>query len=206
MLRLRFLKLVLVFVLLFVFVGCNTHNDSFVDSANTSPIVSAFSTEVNSIYFPVVKDDVNKDGVTGFLLNLLLNVFDNAQIKFIAMHILLNFLVAVGVSIYQKTFAINKLWEVFGKKLLPMIGTYFTFDLIGVLLGGDLIPSAVFISIEAALLADLLNNLDKVPALKPILEYVPDFLKKLVALPPMEFVAVEPGTVVDLETANEADK
>jgi len=170
---------------------------SFLSPVETPSDVLASGGEA-SVYIPVAQAVASADfDFMDRFLEIVTTIFDNPQVKFIIAHIILNFVVAVAVSLYLETFSISKIWEVFGKKLLPLIGTYFTFDLIGALLGGDLIPMAVFAAIEAALLADLLHNLDKVPALKPILAYVPGFMKKFVKLP-IEVVENEEGTYVNL--------
>ncbi len=95
------------------------------------------------------------------------------EVKTIISHSVLNFVVAVAVAVYEGNFAVNKLWEVYGKKILPFCAIYFTAAVIG-----SPLAIGVFAAIEAALLVDLTDNLAKIPALAPLLNNLPGALKK----------------------------
>lgn len=93
------------------------------------------------------------------------------EVKTIVTHSLLNFVVAVAVAVYDGSFAVNRLWEVYGRKILPYCAIYFTAAVIG-----SPLAVGVFAAIEAALLVDLTDNLARVPALAGL---VPASLTKM---------------------------
>jgi len=88
-------------------------------------------------------------------------------------HIVINWVVAVAAAMATGTFELKRLSEFLWRKILPLMGVYFA----GVSLGGAIsagaVTDAVFIVLEARLLADLVENLGKLGVT------LPDALKSL---------------------------
>ena len=119
---------------------------------------------------------------------VLLAAATSWQFVFLMGHIIVNFVVAVLANLYAGTFMWDKLWEVFGKKFIPYAGIY----IFGVILANtglntlivlppDAQPMVIFLALEAALIAHLIDNLYKIPFLADIIDKLPEgFVKTLV--------------------------
>lgn len=108
------------------------------------------------------------------LIALILQI---PEVRVIVYHCLFNFVVAIAVAAYEGNFAVNKLYEFFGKKMLPFTAMYLAARLAGDAVAGGILPGAIFAAVEAALIADLTDNLARIPALAPVIERIPAVLR-----------------------------
>lgn len=94
------------------------------------------------------------------------------QVKFLISHIAINTVAAIAVSIYTSEFRLGKLGEFLYRKLIPYILIFAAVAALGE--AANLAPLAdiVWLSLEAQLLADLLDNLKKIGI------EIPDWLTK----------------------------
>ncbi|MCP4540649.1 MAG: hypothetical protein GY832_26220 [Chloroflexi bacterium] len=84
-----------------------------------------------------------------------------AGVQFIVSHTLINVVVAISASVQDKndTFQYTKLFDFLGRKLLPYVLVYGAVKAVGVDAGLDMLALPLWALIEAALLADLAENL-----------------------------------------------
>lgn len=92
------------------------------------------------------------------------------ETKFIVYHCIVNFVLALAVSVYCKEFVLEKTLEVLWRKVLPLVAVFGVFAAFGETLKMDGASIAIWALIEAKLLADMLENLGKlgVPWVKEV--------------------------------------
>ena len=83
------------------------------------------------------------------------------EVKFIGGHVLLNVLVAVAAAIAAGEFKLHRLAEFLWRKLTPYVLVYAAARLFGEATGLAAVAPSVFALIEAALLSDLVENLER---------------------------------------------
>jgi len=128
-----------------------------------------------------------------FLQNLVISLWAMWEVRVIVIHTLVNFVVAVALAINQGSFQAAKLYEVFIKKLLPLVMIYTVFRFAGttlagappeagfgqfIKLAGSIAPYAVLAAIEVLLISDLVDNLSKIPGLGGLIEMLPTGILK----------------------------
>lgn len=88
-------------------------------------------------------------------------LFAIPEVGFMMAHILLNVCVAVAAAIHDNEFKFYKLGEFLWRKLAPYILVYAGAKLVGDAAGLGVVGGSVFALIEATLLANLVENLDR---------------------------------------------
>lgn len=101
-----------------------------------------------------------------------------AWVRWLVYHSLINWVAAITAALNDGTFRIGKVWEVFGKKIIPFAGLYYVATLAGDVILAGVLPAAVFAALELALLNDLLDSLSRVPGLSRVVDALPDALTR----------------------------
>lgn len=95
------------------------------------------------------------------------------EVQLIVYHSLVNFVAGVAAALATNTFDPGKLWEFFGKKIIPFTALYFASRLAGDVVLGGVLPAAILIAIEAALVQDLVDSLSRIPGLENVIGRLP---------------------------------
>jgi len=95
------------------------------------------------------------------------------EVQLIVYHSLVNFVAGVAASLATNTFDPGKLWEFFGKKIIPFVALYFVSRLAGEVVLGGVLPSTILVAIEAALVKDLVDSLSRIPGLEDVINKLP---------------------------------
>ena len=126
--------------------------------------------------------------VLDFLYGVVIYIFSLWEVRLIAGHTVLNFALAVSVAIATTQFRLDKLVDVFVRKLLPLVIVYATARLVGAALAGAppaagfaalmqavgvILPVAALLAIEALLFSNMIDNLAKVPGLEGVVGSLP---------------------------------
>lgn len=129
--------------------------------------------------------------IVAFLQTTVIAIWSMWEVKIITIHTFVNFVVAIAVALSAGTFNAGRLVDVFVRKLLPLVLVYSVFKFAGAALAGappsagfgpviqflaNIGPYAVLAAIELLLLADLVDNLAKVPGLEGLIGLIPTSL------------------------------
>lgn len=92
---------------------------------------------------------------------LLLALWALPEVQFLVYHILLNVAVAVAAAIVEGSFAFARLSEFLYKKVLPFLVVYAGARAVGNAANLAWLAASVFALLETRLLADLIDNLER---------------------------------------------
>lgn len=88
-------------------------------------------------------------------------LFQQTEVRFMVAHILVNVVLAVAAGMYTGEFRLKKLGEFLYRKLAPFVLVYGAVKVAGSSSGLDGLALPVWAIIEATLVADLVENLDR---------------------------------------------
>lgn len=92
---------------------------------------------------------------------LILDIWATPWVKILVAQIVINFAVAVFAAIRTGKYKWAKLGEFLWRKLVPLVGTFSVFQLLGNAAGYEAVGVVAFALLEATLLAELADNLSK---------------------------------------------
>ena len=105
--------------------------------------------------------DFDLNGVLVWLREMFVWIWSQWQVKFLAGHICVNTMLAVGVTIRTKEFVLAKVPEFLYRKILPLTAVYVVFAVFGESINMEGIALVVWGVLVAALVGDTLDNLKK---------------------------------------------
>jgi len=141
---------------------------------------------------------MSTDQVLYLVYNFILALWSDTVVKVIVFQVSLNFVAAIAAAVATGAFKVDKLIEVFYRKLLPLVMIYaasrVVSDALSTLTPGDIggvfdtlitfvlsnLPLLSLVAIEALLIKDLLNSLAQIPGLQGMTDAVPSKLANTV--------------------------
>ena len=107
------------------------------------------------------------------LQEIVATLWAQPEVKVIVYHSLVNLAAGVAAGLATGTFDPGKLWEFFGKKIIPFVLLYGASVLAGDVVLSGVLPTAIFVAIEAALVKDLIDSLSRIPGLADVVGKLP---------------------------------
>jgi len=137
---------------------------------------------------------MSTDQVLYLIYNFILSLWADTVVKVIVLQVSLNFVAAIAAAVATGAFKVDKLIEVFYRKLFPLIMIYaisrVVSEALSTLQPGDVggvfdtlvtcilanLPLLSLAAIELLLIKDLLNSLAQIPGLQGMTDAVPSKL------------------------------
>ena len=112
------------------------------------------------------------------IFNALRWLWSQSETQWLLAHIVLNVVAAVAASLWTGTFLLGRLWEFLYRKVLPVLLIWGAFSALGKAADLEAIAQTARVTLHAMLLADLMDNINKVLKHQRSRFQVPTFLTK----------------------------
>jgi hypothetical protein len=119
---------------------------------------------------------------------LILSIVAMPEVQLIAGHTFFNFVLAIAVAVSTAQFRPDKLVDVFGRKLFPLVLVYAASRIVGSVLAGApaeagftafaqavgaILPLTSLLAIEALLFSDMVDSLAQIPGMARVVDSLP---------------------------------